>query len=93
MCEWDVWFSTRARTHTHTHAHTYRIKSMLKYDDVNVFLDTASWETFKTSAADSVPDDEIDEFLFKVIKEQLCCLTEVPSRRAIRPSTTIICGG
>ena len=47
---------------------------MIKYDDVKVILDTEAWEDFKTSAAASVPEDDLTDFLFKSIKEQLCCL-------------------
>ena len=47
---------------------------MLKYDDIEVILDTAAWQTYKDRAANTVDADKLDDFLFKSIKEQLNCL-------------------
>ena len=52
------------------------LKNMMKYDDVDVFLNTNQWMEFVTSATATYPDggDALDKALLKMMRLQFACL-------------------
>ena len=56
------------------HSRHNKLKQMVKYDDVTVFLELAQWQSYKDRATSTIATDKLDKFLLSQIQLQLSCL-------------------